>query len=124
MGNPLLAVPSDSPIPVLLTAQEASPGVWALTVSDAHSTTTSTYEANVNGTSGQLVGETPGRKGLTIYNSSATANIFLTLGPTSSLTAFTVKLVPGAYYEAPYDYMGPVSAIGSATGTVTVTEFE
>lgn len=37
MGNPLLAVPENTPIPVLLNAKDLGNGVWALQVSDSES---------------------------------------------------------------------------------------
>lgn len=37
MGNPLLAVPEDTPIPVLLNAKDLGNGIWALQVSDSES---------------------------------------------------------------------------------------
>lgn len=126
MGNPLLAVPETTPIPVLLNAKDLGNGAWALQVSDSNSAPASTgtpAAANVGTSSSQILAASASRKGATVYNTSAAANIFLTLGATSSLTVFTVKLVPGAYYETPYGYTGAISAIGNVAGTVTVTEF-
>jgi hypothetical protein len=68
----------------------------------------------------QLAAGSGEAKGYTIYNDSASANLYISLGSTAaSLTSFTAKLVPGAYYETPFGYNGPIqgiwdAAIGSA----------
>lgn len=46
MGNPLLAVPETTPIPVLLNAKDLGNGVWALQVSDSNSSAVSAYALN------------------------------------------------------------------------------
>jgi hypothetical protein len=126
MGNPLLAVPETTPIPVLLNAKDLGNGAWALQVSDSNSAPASAGTpgaASIGISSSQILADNASRKGATVYNTSAAASIFLTLGATSSLTVFTVKLVPGAYYETPFGYTGAISAISNVAGTVTVTEF-
>lgn len=73
-----------------------------------------------------LAAANPFRRGLTVFNES-TATLFLALAPTASLTAYTVQLVAGAYYELqgmPL-YRGIVSGIWSAaTGAALVTELQ
>ena len=46
MGNPLLAVPETTPIPVLLNAKDLGGGKWALQVSDSNSSAVSAYALN------------------------------------------------------------------------------
>jgi hypothetical protein len=71
-----------------------------------------------------LLAANANRLGATIYNDDTAANIFVLLSSGSaSTTAFTVKLVPGAYYELPFRYTGAIQGIWSvATGAARVTE--
>jgi hypothetical protein len=46
MGNPLLAVPEETPIPVLLNAKQVAAGVWALQVSDEGASPVASYNLN------------------------------------------------------------------------------
>lgn len=59
----------------------------------------------------QLVAANAGRLGLYVFN-DATSNLYLKLGAGASSSLFSVKLVPGAYYELPRPfYLGAVSGI-------------
>lgn len=64
------------------------------------------------------------RRGATVMNDS-TAKLYLLLASGSvSLTAHTVQLVAGAYYEVPFNYTGAIAGIwAAATGAARVTEF-
>ena len=73
------------------------------------------------------------RSGLLVFNTDTGSNLFLTYGPTSTTTLFTVRIQPGVYWEMPYGgdsteplmpYDGIVSAIwdGTPTGGAMVTE--
>lgn len=64
------------------------------------------------------------RKGATIYNDSASATLYLLLAnATSSTTAYSLQLIPSAYYEVPYQYTGVIKCIWSAAvGSARVTE--
>jgi hypothetical protein len=65
------------------------------------------------------------RQGLFVVNADPASNLYLTYGATSSATLYTVKLVPGAYWEMPAPfYPGVVSGIwdGTPTGHAMVTE--
>lgn len=73
---------------------------------------------NVLSSSTSLYTTTAGVKGVTVYNNSG-ESVYLTLGATASLTLFTVRLIAGAYYETPFNYNGPLSAI-AATGPAEV----
>lgn len=65
----------------------------------------------------------PTRDGITIYNNSAD-NLYVALGETVSTTAFTVKMVPDAYYEVPERWQGKVCGTWDGTdGDAQVTEF-
>lgn len=128
MGNPISAVFDATGIPVLIDAQQQPDGAYALRVVDtsaagstpasAGATTTPALGTTVS----TVLAANSARKGATVYNSSTLANAFLSLGGSATLSSFTVKLVPGAYYELPYAFVGSVTAIGDAAGTLTVSE--
>lgn len=69
------------------------------------------------------------REGLSVFN-QATSNLYLILSATApvltlGLERFTVKLVPGAYYEVPFNYTGIVQGIwdaADAAGFAAVVE--
>jgi hypothetical protein len=67
------------------------------------------------------------RLGGTIYNNSD-GDMFVLLGTGGAdPTLFTVKLIPDAYYELPFDWQGEVSAIwdtSTTTGTAMVTDLQ
>jgi len=52
-------------------------------------------------------------RGRTVFNHSPAArNLFLRLGVVAATTAaYTVRLVPNAYYEVPFDYIGDIHGI-------------
>lgn len=64
------------------------------------------------------------RRVATFFNDSATGTLFLKFGTTASTTSFTVKLIPGAYFEIPQPcYSGRVDGIWDiAAGDCRVTE--
>jgi len=63
------------------------------------------------------------RLGTAILNDSATATLHLKLGATASLTDFTVKIGPDAYYEVPFNYVGIIDGIWDiASGSARITE--
>ena len=64
------------------------------------------------------------RKGMTIENNS-TANLFVQFGPVSAIpVGYAVKMIPGAYFEMPFNYVGVISGIwdSAGAGTAEVTE--
>lgn len=95
----------------------------AITVTLEPSTTAALTAVNVLSASTTLIAAgTTVRKGVTFYNNSS-ETIYLTLGATSSLTLFTSAIIPGAYYETPFTYIGAVSAIAvTGPAEVFVTE--
>ena len=69
-----------------------------------------------------LAGNTS-RQGATIYNDGSTATMYVALTGTATVSAYTVALGPGDYYEIPAKYRGAVSAIwDAASGNARVTE--
>lgn len=129
MGNPVTAVKDTSGLVVFIDATEIETDRWAL---ETHDSATAAHLAPASAGAATQVTLTTGstsilsantaRKGATIQNTSALAIAFITLGSTSSLTTYTVRLIPNAYYELPYGYTGIVTAIGDIAGTLTVTE--
>jgi hypothetical protein len=74
-------------------------------------------------TSTQLLAANALRLGASVYNDSP-AEMYLNLGAAASNTAFTVDMLPGAYYEVPFGFFGAVFAIwANATGAARITEF-
>lgn len=69
-----------------------------------------------------LLASNPNRRGFTIYNES-TQILYLALFATASLTAYTLQMVPGSYFEVPFRYTGAVSGIWPvANGFARITE--
>ena len=64
------------------------------------------------------------RRGAAVMNDSA-AILYLRLNVSpASLTLHTVRMVPGAYYEVPFNYAGAITGLWSAAdGAARVTEF-
>ncbi len=63
------------------------------------------------------------RRGLTVFN-EAPAAMYLLLGPTVSTTNYTILVAASGYYEVPYGYTGPVTALWAAAGgNARITEF-
>lgn len=65
------------------------------------------------------------RRGFTVWNDAVGTVLLLKLGLGATLADNTVPIVPGAYYEVPFDYRGPVSGIWTAAfagGFARITE--
>lgn len=69
------------------------------------------------------------RRGLAIHNNTVASNLFIKLGAVANIGAgtesFTIKLVPGGYYEVPFGYTGIVDGIwdaAEAAGEALITE--
>lgn len=61
-------------------------------------------------------------KGVTVYNNSA-ANLFLKLwdgagtgGSVDTVSDYTIKMVPGSYYEVPFGFTGAIAGVWDAAG--------
>jgi len=75
-------------------------------------------------TSTALLAANPSRKGAYIYNNGG-ANMYLAYGATASLTAFSVKIAAGSFFELPTTpvWQGALSAIwDSVSGNAQITE--
>jgi hypothetical protein len=74
-----------------------------------------------------LLAANPLRLGAAIYNNSD-GDLFIKLGTAVVATTalFTVKVIPGFYYEVPYNFTGVITGIWAAaatSGDAQVTEF-
>ena len=86
------------------------------------STTASKTTVNASTQSLILLAANSDRKGATFYNESS-ANLFLDLDETASLTDYTIKIKSGSYYELPFSYIGDISGIWDGSqGYVQVRE--
>jgi len=72
----------------------------------------------------QLLAANTSRKMASVANDSATATLYVKLGTTASASDYTVKMVPGAYFELPKPvYTGRIDGIWTAaSGAARVTE--
>jgi hypothetical protein len=69
-----------------------------------------------------LLASNANRLGATVYNDS-TAILYLKLGATASTSSYTIQLLAGDYYEAPFGYTGQIDGIwASANGNARITE--
>lgn len=88
------------------------------------STTGTTTTVAASTTSVPLLAPNANRKGLTVYNNSPLATLFVGFGTTVTTSDFAVKISPSTTWECPQDYDGPLSGIWSAAnGNAKVTEF-
>jgi hypothetical protein len=82
---------------------------------------TSNTRTMVANTAQDIHASTAGRVLATVYNGLA-VDLYVLLGTPATVTAFTLIVPPGGYYEVPPVYTGAVSAIASAAGSVYVTQ--
>lgn len=74
-------------------------------------------------TSVTLLASNTARLGATIANDTTSGTLYVKFGTAASTSSYTVKLVSGAYYELPFDYVGRIDGIWSvADGAARVTE--
>lgn len=70
-----------------------------------------------------LLASNANRLGATIVN-DGNSKLYVAMGATASLTAYTVLVPAGGYYEVPFDYTGAINGIwASANGNARITEF-
>ena len=70
----------------------------------------------------QILAVNLNRKGMMVVNES-TAILYLKLGTGASTTSYSVRMVPRAYYELPFNYLGAIHGYwASSTGFARVTE--
>jgi hypothetical protein len=87
----------------------------SFTVSSAKPSITTTSSVAASTGNVVLLASNGTRLGATVYNDSS-ALLYLKLGPTASLSDFTIKLFPLSYYEVPYGYTGEIDGFWSHTG--------
>lgn len=99
-----------------------SDGAANVTIQGSNSSTLSNVAANASNVT--LLSSNSARDTASFYNDSVSANAYLKLGATASLTSFTVKIFPGELYELPLPaYTGQIDCIwDAAVGTMRVTE--
>lgn len=69
-----------------------------------------------------LLAANTSRLGATVFNDS-TANIFVNLGNSASMTNYTVRMKPLSYFETPFGYTGIITAVfDAANGFARITE--
>ena len=83
-----------------------------------------------SGVSVTLLAANAARTGFSVRNTSATAVLYLrmtTVAAPATPTLHSVALIPGAYYEDPYRYTGPVTGIWAtvilAGDAAVITEY-
>lgn len=70
-----------------------------------------------------LAANAAARLGVSVFNDSS-ATLYLKTGAVASTASFTVKILPGGYWECPYGYSGIVDGIwDAAAGAALVTEY-
>lgn len=71
-----------------------------------------------------LLASNASRRAATVFNDSASANLYLKLGATASTTSFTTIIGPNGYYEVPTPaYTGIIDGIwDAAVGNARITE--
>lgn len=106
----------------ILTIQGIASGGAVPVVVAPSVTTNNTSVAGVTG-SVQLIAANSNRLGVTIYNDSF-ANLYMLMGSgPATVTAYTVLMIPAAYFETPFNYNGAIQGIWAiATGFARVTE--
>jgi hypothetical protein len=110
------AVPSDRSLVVAISPNNS----FTVTTAKPSTTNTSSVAASVSNVT--LLASNGTRLGATFYNDSS-ALLYIKLGPTASLSDFTIKLLPLSYYEVPYGYTGEIDGFWSnSTGFVRIGE--
>lgn len=72
----------------------------------------------------QILAANEDRNGFSLYNDSSAILYLLLASGTASSSANTLQVAAGAYFEAPYNYLGEVNGVwASADGSARVTEF-
>lgn len=88
------------------------------------SSTATTSQVADTASSTTLLSLNANRLGATITNDS-TANLYVKLGTTASLTDYTVRIIQYGYYEVPYNYTGRIDGIWAtnpSSGSARITE--
>lgn len=98
-------------------------GAWTISTTPTPSATGTQTSVASNVASQAILAANAARLGATVTNDGSN-NLYLRLNAgAASATTYTVKLVAGAYYEVPTDYVGAITGIWDvATGSARVTE--
>ena len=83
---------------------------------EARSATSVATSASITTASGTVLAANANRLGATVYNESG-AILYLHLGAAASLTAYTLQVAIGGYFEVPHEFTGILTGITTA-GTV------
>lgn len=97
-----------------LTLAKVLNGALLVTAGAGAATDTFTT-ASVTNTNTTVLAANTNRMGATVYNESG-AICYLKLGATATLTAYTLQVAVGGYYEVPFGYNGLITGI-TASGT-------
>lgn len=85
-------------------------------------TPTITSPTSLDATTAVVLASNTARRGATIYVESG-APLYLAFGTTATLTAYSVQVPVGGYYEVPFGYTGALWGITTGvTAVVRVTE--
>jgi hypothetical protein len=125
-----VASANNRPLAVAIVGEASS--ALAVTGGGGNATASAVTRVPVNVANVTLKALNASRKALTIYNNSATANLFVKLGAGAAIgvgaESFTIRMVPLSYYEVPGPnglYTGIVDGIWDAAdagGEALITE--
>ncbi len=129
-GNPLrMGVRASAAVPTAMSADGDIVTPWAdksgRSVVKQQSGTGTTSQVSDTNVSTTILAANTARLGASVFNDS-TVTLYLKMGTTASTTDYTVQLVAGAYWEAPYGYTGKIDGIWASdpnTGAARVTEY-
>lgn len=109
--------------PVPLEVNPVTGRLLAESAAAVISSNTSTLPtATVTTTSSVILAVNASRLGVTIYNEGP-STAYVALSGTASLTAYTIQIALGGYYELPFSFRNNLSAItASSTAVLRVTE--
>lgn len=115
--NTLGSKTSANSTPVVIASDQAA--IATLTPTSATATRS---DVASSATSVTVLASNASRKGAIIFNDS-TKILYMKFGTTASATDFTVKMMPGDYYEIPFGFTGRLDGLwASVNGNARVTE--
>lgn len=92
------------------------------TTTTARPSTTNTSSVASSASNVTLLAANSTRLGATVYNDSS-AVLYIKLGPTASLSDFTIRLFPKCYWEVPFGYTGKIDGFWVAvSGSARIGE--
>lgn len=112
-GTPNVNVTNTPDVHITNTPSVTVSGTVQVTQAGASAATITSVAQSASSVS--LLALNANRKGFSLYN-DGTKNAYIAFAATSTTTAFTMLLPPGALYESNIDYTGVMSAIWSAAG--------